>query len=196
MPHPLCFEEPMMTHTSLTLESMSYQELARDGQAGHRAHINVPASNVDAQTHARTIHATLEDVMARSYWETEQNMDRWTRNLNSTSNRNGDWVAAGASLQGSLQRPPQSITKSHFDTSGWARSVERRSTPLWKSSSRARNVRSGPSDYGEKPGPAVDAVFGNSAMHSASESKPWLYFARRLWSFARASLTAAIVSSR
>ena len=33
--------------------------------------------------------------MSKSYWENEENLDRWNRKWNTTDNRNGYWVAAG-----------------------------------------------------------------------------------------------------
>lgn len=87
----------MTTHTEalMNLESMGYTDLARAGHAGHRVHISAPVPKVDPATSAAADRASLETVMGRSFWESEENQDRWNRKWHATNNRNGHWIAAG-----------------------------------------------------------------------------------------------------
>ncbi len=87
----------MVTHTDalMNLEMMGYRDLAKAGHAGHRAHINIPPPEVDSKRHPKVHLVTLEDVMNKSYWENEENVARWNTPMDSASNLNGDWVAAG-----------------------------------------------------------------------------------------------------
>jgi hypothetical protein len=88
----------MTTHTEalMNLESMGYQDLARAGYAGHRAHIAASVPEFDPVGDSPTKHlATLEEVMSNSYWENDENLDRWNRKWNEEDNPNGYWVAFG-----------------------------------------------------------------------------------------------------
>ena len=87
----------MTTHTEalMNLEMMGYPDLARAGHGGHQVHVDAPVPKIDPRTNAETDRATLEEVMSKSYWENEENLDRWNRKWNTTDNRNGYWVAAG-----------------------------------------------------------------------------------------------------
>jgi hypothetical protein len=87
----------MTTHTEalMNLETMGYSDLARAGHPGHRVHIGAPVPSIDPATNAGADRTTLEAVMSKSYWENEENQDRWNRKWNTTDNRNGYWIAAG-----------------------------------------------------------------------------------------------------
>lgn len=79
----------------MNLEMMGHQELARAGYVGHRVHISAPVPKFDVATDAEVERATLETVMSKSYWEDEENLDRWNRKWSTTDNPNGYWVAFG-----------------------------------------------------------------------------------------------------
>lgn len=87
----------MITHTEalMNLAMMGQPDLARAGYGGHRVHIGAPVPSFDPAMHAATGRATLEAVMSQSYWENEENLNRWNREWNATDNRNGYWVAFG-----------------------------------------------------------------------------------------------------
>ncbi|MCF7849374.1 MAG: hypothetical protein K9M45_11030 [Kiritimatiellales bacterium] len=87
----------MITHTEalMNLEAMGYPVMARSGYGGHRVHIGAPVPEIDPTTTAMAERVTLEKIMARDYWENEENVDRWNRRWDVTNNRNGDWVADG-----------------------------------------------------------------------------------------------------
>lgn len=79
----------------MNLEMMGYKDLAKAGHAGHRAHISAPVPQIDPNSHPKVNHVTLQEVMKKSYWQNEKNLARWNKKQDLTSNRNGDWVAAG-----------------------------------------------------------------------------------------------------
>ncbi len=87
----------MTTHTEalMNLELMGYKDLARAGFSGHRTHIAAPVPEFDPAMPQQNDHATLDQIMDKSYWESKKNLDRWNRKWNETDNRNGYWVAFG-----------------------------------------------------------------------------------------------------
>lgn len=88
----------MITHTEalMNLESMGYRDLMLAGQAGHRAHIAAPVPEFDPARHPQGEHrAKLEDLMTAGFWSDAQNVDRWKKAWNESSNPNGYWVAFG-----------------------------------------------------------------------------------------------------
>jgi hypothetical protein len=87
----------MVTHTDalMNLEMMGYSDLVKAGHAGHRAHISAAVPRIEHRSHPKGNHVALEEVMSKGYWENEGNLARWNKKMDVTSNRNGDWVAAG-----------------------------------------------------------------------------------------------------
>jgi hypothetical protein len=87
----------MTTHTEalLNLEEMGYPDLVEAGYAGHRIHIAAPVPEINLAIEGSAENATLETVMNKSYWDDEQNQDRWRRKFSATENRNGYWIASG-----------------------------------------------------------------------------------------------------
>lgn len=88
----------MTTHTEalLTLEAMGYADLAKAGQAGQQAHLEVPLPEFDSNEHPLVpAPVTLAQVMSPKYWESPQQQEQWNKAWNETSNPNGYWVAFG-----------------------------------------------------------------------------------------------------
>jgi len=87
----------MMTHTDalMTLDMMGYEDVARDGHSGHRAHIAAAVPDVDHKVHPLVNHLTLEDVMCETFWTNQEHLTQWNKKTDLSTNRNGDWIAAG-----------------------------------------------------------------------------------------------------
>lgn len=88
----------MTTHTEalLTLGSMGYRDLAKQGHAGHRAHIGEPVPSFDPARHPVTgPSASLEEVGSREYWQDPEHLRQWNQAWNEKNNPNGYWIAFG-----------------------------------------------------------------------------------------------------